>query len=60
MDRIQKAEQFLSNLKADIGEGGDRAYCRIIHDYVRMPRIETFRDADSRDAGPCALSLVPP
>lgn len=50
IERIASADQFFKGLKADIREGGDKAYYTIGEDYVRMPRLETFRDAESHAA----------
>lgn len=50
IERIHKADQFFKNLNADIREGGNQAYYTITHDYVRMPHLETFRDAESHAA----------
>lgn len=50
IERIASADQFFKSLKADIREGGDKAYYTIGEDYVRMPRLETFRDAESHAA----------
>jgi antirestriction protein ArdC len=48
--RIEQAERFFANTKADIRTGGNRAYYAIEADYVRMPPFETFRDAESHAA----------
>jgi antirestriction protein ArdC len=50
MERIQHAEAFFANTKADIRYGGNRAYYAIDLDYVRMPPFETFRDSESHAA----------
>lgn len=50
IERIEHADRFYRNLKADIREGGNRAYYSLTHDYVQMPRIEAFRDAESHAA----------
>ena len=50
LERIDRAEQFFANTKADIRTGGNRAYYAIDADYVRMPPFETFRDAESHAA----------
>lgn len=50
LERIDRAEQFFANTKADIRTGGNRAYYAIEADYVRMPPFETFRDAESHAA----------
>ena len=48
--RIEQAERFFANTKADIRYGGNRAYYACEADYVRMPPFETFRDAESHAA----------
>jgi len=48
--RIEQAERFFANTKADIRYGGNRAYYAIEADYVRMPPFETFKDAESHAA----------
>ncbi|MCA9065799.1 MAG: DUF1738 domain-containing protein [Planctomycetaceae bacterium] len=50
LERIDRAEAFFANTKADIRTGGNRAYYAIEADYVRMPPFETFRDAESHAA----------
>lgn len=50
LERIERAEAFFANTKADIRYGGNRAYYAIEADYVRMPPFETFRDAESHAA----------
>ncbi|WP_137390341.1 ArdC family protein [Rhodoligotrophos defluvii] len=45
--RIEQADAFFANTRADIRHGGDRAYYAIQPDYVQMPPAETFRDAES-------------
>ncbi|MEZ6064121.1 MAG: zincin-like metallopeptidase domain-containing protein [Planctomycetaceae bacterium] len=50
LERIDRAEEFFANTKADIRTGGNRAYYAIEADYVRMPPFETFRDAESHAA----------
>jgi len=47
IERIAHADAFFANTKADIQTGGSRAYYAIDLDYVRMPPIEAFRDAES-------------
>lgn len=47
MERIERAEAFFANTKADIRTGGDRAFYAMEPDYIRMPPFETFRDAES-------------
>jgi antirestriction protein ArdC len=48
--RIEQAEQFFANTKAEVRYGGNRAYYALEADYVRMPPFETFRDAESHTA----------
>jgi antirestriction protein ArdC len=50
IERIEHAERFFANTKADIRYGGNRAYYAIEADYVRMPPFETFRDSESHAA----------
>ncbi len=50
LERIERAETFFANTKADIRTGGNRAFYAIDADYVRMPPFETFRDAESHAA----------
>ena len=50
IERIETAERFFANTKADIRYGGNRAYYTHDGDYVRMPPFETFRDAESHAA----------
>jgi antirestriction protein ArdC len=45
--RIEQAERFFANTKADIRTGGNRAYYTAEADYIRMPPFEAFRDAES-------------
>lgn len=47
LERIDRAEEFFANTKADIRTGGNRAFYAIDADYVRMPPFEVFRDAES-------------
>ena len=42
IERIEHAERFFANTKADIRYGGNRAYYAIEADYVRMPPFETL------------------
>jgi antirestriction protein ArdC len=48
--RIEQAERFFANTKADISTGGNRAYYAIEADYVQIPRLECFRDSESHAA----------
>ncbi len=45
--RIDHAEAFFAATRADIRHGGTQAYYAVEPDYVRVPPIETFRDAES-------------
>ncbi len=49
-ERIERADRFFANTKADIRTGGNQAFYAIHADYVRMPPFETFRDAESHAA----------
>ena len=49
-ERIERADQFFANTKADIRTGGNRAFYAIGSDHVQMPPFETFRDAESHAA----------
>jgi antirestriction protein ArdC len=50
LKRIEQAEAFFVHTKADIRHGGNRAYYTIEGDYIRIPPIEAFRDAESHAA----------
>ncbi len=50
IEPIAAAEQFVSHTGADIRIGGNRACYVQAGDFVRVPRIETFRDAESHAA----------
>jgi antirestriction protein ArdC len=50
VERIERAERFFANTKADVRYGGNRAYYSITEDFIRMPPFETFRDAESHAA----------
>ncbi len=50
IERIEHAERFFANTKADIRYGGNKAYYAIEPDYIRLPPFETFRDAESHAA----------
>ena len=45
--RLDHAEQFFKNLRADIRYGGNRAFYAIGSDYVQMPPFEFFKDPES-------------
>jgi len=47
VERIEQADAFFAETRADIRHGGDRAYYAIQPDYIQMPPAETFRDAES-------------
>lgn len=47
IERIAQADEFFRNTGATIQEGGNQAFYRISDDVVRMPKLETFRDAES-------------
>ena len=44
---IERAEQFFTATRADIRHGGSRAFYTIGGDYVQLPPLVTFRDAES-------------
>lgn len=46
-ERIAAAESFAANARADIRAGGNRAFYSVSGDYVQVPRIECFADAES-------------
>ena len=48
--RIERAELFFANTKAEIRSGGSRAYYSVAGDYIQMPPFEKFRDAESHVA----------
>jgi antirestriction protein ArdC len=47
VERIAHAEAFFAATKADIRYRGDRAYYSADGDYIQLPVIEAFRDAES-------------
>jgi antirestriction protein ArdC len=47
VERITQAEAFFAATKADIRYRGDRAYYSADGDYIQLPVIEAFRDAES-------------
>jgi len=47
VERISHAEEFFRTTKADVRYRGDRAYYSADGDYIQMPVIEAFRDAES-------------
>jgi antirestriction protein ArdC len=46
-ERIEHAERFLEATGAEIQNGGNRAFYAVDLDFIRVPHIETFRDATS-------------
>ncbi len=50
LERIERAEEFFQNTRADIRSGGDRAFYSPAADYIQLPPFETFRDAESHGA----------
>ena len=47
IERVERAETFLSNTGASVRHGGNKAYYNISQDLVQMPPFESFRDAES-------------
>jgi len=47
VERIECAEAFFGSLGADIRNRGDRAFYATENDYIQIPAIEAFRDAES-------------
>jgi hypothetical protein len=45
--RIDRADKFFASMAATIKNGGNRAYYAQELDYIQMPPIEAFRDAES-------------
>jgi antirestriction protein ArdC len=45
--RIEHAEKFFASIGATIRHGGNRAYHAQELDYVQMPPLDSFRDAES-------------
>lgn len=50
IERIAHADEFFRNTQAVIQEGGNQAFYSISKDFIRMPKLETFRDAESHAA----------
>jgi antirestriction protein ArdC len=46
-ERIATAESFTGSTVATVRTGGNRAYYSVTDDYVQMPPLECFRDAES-------------
>ncbi|WP_254509544.1 ArdC family protein [Anatilimnocola floriformis] len=47
LQRIERADQFFANTKAEIRTGGNQAYYAIGSDHIQMPPFQSFRDAES-------------
>jgi antirestriction protein ArdC len=47
MQRVDHADRFFANTKANIRHGGNQACYSMTADYVRMPPFECFRDSES-------------
>jgi antirestriction protein ArdC len=47
VQRIERAESFFAATRADVRHGGTAACYAVSQDLVRMPHIESFRDAES-------------
>lgn len=47
INRMERAEQFFANTRADIRHGGSMAYYSPAADYVQMPPLQTFHSAES-------------
>ncbi|PSB68600.1 antirestriction protein [filamentous cyanobacterium CCP1] len=45
--RDQRLDAYFAATKADLRHGGNRAFYSITHDYVQMPPLEAFHDAES-------------
>lgn len=50
LERIEHAEAFFANTKAEIRYGGNQAYYTMTDDRIQMPPFETFRDSESHAA----------
>jgi len=50
IESLERADRFFANTKADIRTGGDRAFYAMDADYIRMPPLQVFRDAESHAA----------
>jgi len=44
--RIERAERFVGNTKADVRDGGERAYYSVLEDRIQMPLLERFKESD--------------
>jgi antirestriction protein ArdC len=47
LERAESAERFFAATGVVIRHGGNRAFYRITEDFVQMPELQTFRDAES-------------
>jgi antirestriction protein ArdC len=47
VQRIAHAEKFFATTGATVRHGGTMAFYSVSHDYVQMPPIEAFRDAEA-------------
>lgn len=47
LERVESAERFFAATGARINHGGSRAFYRTDADFVQMPELQTFRDAES-------------
>ena len=47
LERKEHLERFFSGTGANIRHGGSSAFYRISDDFVQMPQLQTFRDAES-------------
>jgi len=47
VERIERAEKFFSDTGANIHNGGHQAFYTVQHDYVKLPYIEAFTDAEN-------------
>lgn len=45
MEQIEAAEQFMAGTRADIRQGGPRAYYSELSDHIQLPPMEAFRDS---------------
>jgi len=50
LERIERAEEFFKQTKADIRSGGDKAFYSPSQDFIQLPPFGTFRDAESHAA----------
>jgi antirestriction protein ArdC len=46
-ERLEQADRFFRNTRADIRHGGNLAYYAMGDDHIQMPPFEAFRDAES-------------